>query len=75
MYKPLWVPKLCRGWSGGISVLVDESTMAAVVASGTDRVQASFAAVAKHYGAAVDVCPPRSTRHTGTAPSHRGQST
>ena len=49
--------------------------MAAVVAPGTDRVQASFAAVAKHYGAAVDVCPPRSTRHAGTAPSHRGQST
>ena len=36
--------------------------MAAVVAPGTDRLQASFAAVAKHYGAAVDVCPPRRPR-------------
>ncbi len=39
--------------------------MAAVVAPGTDRVQASFAAVAKHYGAAVDVCPPRRPRRKG----------
>ena len=40
--------------------------MAAVVAPGTDRVQASFAAVAKHYGAAVDVCPPRRPRRKGS---------
>ena len=39
--------------------------MAAVVAPGTDRLQASFAAVAKHYGAAVDVCPPRRPRRKG----------
>ena len=39
--------------------------MVAVVASGTDRIQASFAAVAKHYGAAVDVCPPRRPRRKG----------
>ena len=39
--------------------------MATVVAPGTDRVQASFAAVAKHYGAAVDVCPPRRPRRKG----------
>ena len=39
--------------------------MAAVVAPGTDRVQASFAAVAKHYGAAVDVCPARRPRRKG----------
>ena len=39
--------------------------MAAVVAPGTDRVQASFAAVAKHYGAGVDVCPPRRPRRKG----------
>lgn len=39
--------------------------MAAVVAPGTDRVQASFAAVAKHCGAAVDVCPPRRPRRKG----------
>lgn len=40
--------------------------MAAVVAPGTDRLQASFAAVAKHYGAAVDVCPPRRPRRKGS---------
>ena len=39
--------------------------MAAVVAPGTDRIQASFAAVAKHYGAAVDVCPPRRPNRKG----------
>ena len=39
--------------------------MATVVAPGTDRVQASFAAVAKHYGAGVDVCPPRRPRRKG----------
>ena len=39
--------------------------MAAVVAPGTDRVQASFADVAKHYGAAVDVCPPGRPRREG----------
>ena len=39
--------------------------MATVVAPGTDRVQASFAAVAKHYGAAVDVCPPRRPQRKG----------
>ena len=33
--------------------------MATVVAPGTDRVRASFAAVAQHYGAGVDVCSPR----------------
>lgn len=39
--------------------------MAAVVVPGTDRLQASFAAVAKHYGAAVDVCPARRPRRKG----------
>ena len=39
--------------------------MAAVVVPGTDRVQASFATVAKHYGAAVDVCPPCGCRKLG----------
>ena len=39
--------------------------MATVVAPGTDRVHASFAAVAKHYGAAVDVCPPRRPQRKG----------
>ena len=39
--------------------------MATVVVPGTGRVQASFAPVAKHYGVAVDVCPPRRPRRKG----------
>ena len=39
--------------------------MATVVAPGTDRLQASFAAVAKHYGVGVDVCAPRRPRRKG----------
>ena len=39
--------------------------MATVVVPGTGRVQASFAPVAKHYGVAVDVCPPRRARRKG----------
>ena len=33
--------------------------MATVVATGTGRIQPSFVGVAKHYGVAVDPCPPR----------------
>ena len=50
---------------GGTSRRWRTDRMATVVAPGTDRVQASFAAVAKHYGAAVDVCPPRRPRRKG----------
>ena len=39
--------------------------MATVVAPGTDRLQASFAPVAKHYGVGVDVCAPRRPRRKG----------
>ncbi len=39
--------------------------MATVVVPGTDRLQASFAPVAKHYGVAVDVCAPRRPRRKG----------
>ena len=33
--------------------------MATVLVPGTDRIQASFVGVAKHYGVGVDPCPPR----------------
>ena len=51
---------------GGTAQRWRTDRMATVVAPGTDRVQASFAAVAKHYGAAVDVCPPRRPRRKGS---------
>lgn len=39
--------------------------MATVVVPGTDRVQASFVGVAKHYGVGVDPCPPRRPNRKG----------
>jgi transposase len=39
--------------------------MATVIQPGTDRVQRSFVPVAKHYGVAVDPCPPRHGNRKG----------
>ena len=39
--------------------------MATVLVPGTDRLQASFAGVAKHYGVGVDPCPPRRPNRKG----------
>lgn len=39
--------------------------MATVIVPGTDRVQRSFAPVAKHYGVGVDPCPPRRGNRKG----------
>lgn len=39
--------------------------MATVIVPGTDRVQRSFAPVAKHYGVGVDPCPPRHGNRKG----------
>jgi hypothetical protein len=39
--------------------------MATVIVPGSDRVQASFAPVAKHYGVGVDPCPPRHGNRKG----------
>ena len=39
--------------------------MATVIVPGTDRIQASFAPVAKHYGVGVDPCPPRHGNRKG----------
>jgi transposase len=39
--------------------------MATVIVPGTDRVQASFVPVAKHYGVGIDPCPPRHGNRKG----------
>ena len=39
--------------------------MSTVLVPGTDRVQASFAGVAKHYGVGIDACPPRRPNRKG----------
>ena len=39
--------------------------MATVVVPGTDRIQASFVGVAKHYGVGIDPCPPRRPNRKG----------
>ena len=39
--------------------------MATVLVPGTDRIQASFVGVAKHYGVGVDPCPPRRLNRKG----------
>lgn len=39
--------------------------MATVLVPGTDRVQASFVGVAKHYGVGIDACPPRRPNRKG----------
>lgn len=39
--------------------------MATVIVPGTDRIQRSFAPVAKHYGVGVDPCPPRHGNRKG----------
>ena len=39
--------------------------MSTVLVPGTDRIQASFVGVAKHYGVAIDACPPRRPNRKG----------
>ena len=39
--------------------------MATVLVPGTDRLQASFVGVAKHYGVGIDPCPPRRPNRKG----------
>ena len=43
--------------------------MATVIVPGTGDVQASFAPVAKHYGAVVEPCPPRRGNRKGAVES------
>jgi hypothetical protein len=46
--------------------------MATVITPGSDRIRAEFAAVAKHYGVSVDVCPPRRPQRKGVVESGIG---
>ena len=39
--------------------------MSTVLVPGTDRIQASFVGVAKHYGVGIDACPPRRPNRKG----------
>ena len=50
---------------GGLTIAWRFDRMATVVNPDTGRVQASFAAVAKHYGVAVRACPPRRGNRKG----------
>jgi hypothetical protein len=49
--------------------------MPGVVPPGRDRLLASFAQVARYYGAAVDVCPPRRARRKGAVEKQNDFST
>jgi transposase len=51
---------------GGLAKRWRFDRMATVVNPNTGRVTASFAAVAKHYGVGVDLCPPRHGNRKGT---------
>jgi transposase len=53
------------GRHGGTAKRWRVDRMATVIVPGTDRVQASFAPVAKHYGVGVDPCPPRRGNRKG----------
>jgi transposase len=50
---------------GGVTRRWRHDRMATVVHVGTDRILPSFAAFAKHYGVAVDICPPRRAQRRG----------
>lgn len=50
---------------GGTARAWRTDRMATVVCPGTDRITAQFAALAKHYGAEVWVCPPRRPQRKG----------
>ena len=53
------------GRLGGTAKRWRVDRMATVIVPGTDRIQASFAPVAKHYGVGVDPCPPRHGNRKG----------
>lgn len=54
------------GRLGGLPKRWRFDRMATVVSPSTGRVTASFAAVAKHYGVGIDLCPPRHGNRKGT---------
>ena len=58
------IDEICRRL-GGTARRWRVDRMATVIAPGTDRVQRSFAPVAKHYGVGIDPCPPRRGNRKG----------
>jgi transposase len=54
---------------GGTPRIWRTDRLAAVIVPGTSDVQASFAPVAKHYGAVVEPCPPRRGNRKGAVES------
>jgi transposase len=58
------IDEVCRRL-GGTARRWRVDRMATVIVPGTDRVQASFAPVAKHYGVGVDPCPARHANRKG----------
>jgi hypothetical protein len=55
---------------GGVSRVWRFDRMSTVVHVGTDRILASFAAVAKHYGVEVAICPPYRRNRKGVVESN-----
>lgn len=55
---------------GGVTRRWRFDRMGTVVAVGTDRILPSFAMFAKHYGVAVDICPPRRGQRKGVVERH-----
>ena len=58
---------MCR--LGGTARIWRTDRLATVITPGTREVQASFAPVAKHYGAVVEPCPPRRGNRKGSVES------
>lgn len=58
------VDEICRRL-GGTAKRWRVDRMATVIVPGSDRVQRSFAPVAKHYGVGIDPCPPRHGNRKG----------
>ena len=59
----------CCDASGGTARVWRTDRLATVIVPGTSDVQASFAPVAKHYGAVVEPCPPRRGNRKGAVES------
>lgn len=57
---------------GGTAKAWRTDRMATVITPGSDRIRAEFAAVAKHYGVGVDICPPRRPQRKGVVESGIG---
>jgi hypothetical protein len=57
---------------GGTAKAWRTDRMATVIAPGSGRIRAEFAALAKHYGVSVDVCPPRRPQRKGVVESGIG---